>query len=104
MTERAKQARANEVRATGNRLGPGNDRLGSVVGRRRRRRTRLGGAAVLVPDLDKGLGLRITPGQASLFQIVGPSAPQLTPLKGPTCHHAAIGQWVENRSSCPYTR
>ncbi len=79
-------------------------RPGSFVSRQRRRRTRLGGTAVLVPDLDKSLGFRITPGQAGPFQIVGASAPQLTPLKGPTCHYAAIGKWVENRSSCPYTR
>ena len=58
----------------------------------------------LMPNLNERLGFRITPGQAGFFQIVGALTPQLTPLQGPTCHYAAIGQWVENRSSCPYTR
>ena len=84
--------------------GPREQRPGSLVSRQRRRRTRLSGTADLVPDLDKGLGFRIPPGQASFFQIVGAATPQFTPLKGPTCHYAAIGQGVENRSSCPYTR
>ena len=61
----------------------------------------LGGTAVLVPDLDKGLGFRITPGQACLFQFVGALAPQFTPFNGPTCYNAAISQRVENRGSRP---
>src|SRR5208283_1334376 len=79
---------------------PGEQRAGSFLSGQCRWRTRLGGSAVLVQDLDKGLGFRITPGQASLFQVVGALPPKFTALDGPACHHASIGQWVENRRGC----
>ncbi len=103
MTERARTKSPKRSSSATASPGPGEHRAGLSVRGQRRRRTRLGGAAALVPDLDKGLGFRITPGEACFLQIVGALTPEFTPLNGPTCHHAAIGQWMENRSICPRT-
>ena len=87
------------LRATGNRLGPENGCLSVVSGRRQGRH--VGGPAEVVPDLDKRLGLGITPGQAGFFKIVGTPAPLLSPLDRPVRDHASISQRVEDRSRWP---
>ena len=68
----------------------------STPGRRRR--------PDLVPDLDESRGLGVSPGETSLFEIIGATAPVLTPFHGPVRHHAAISQRMEHRGRRPRAR
>src|SRR5262245_8819192 len=55
-----------------------------------------------VPDLDKRLGLGVSPGQPGLLQLVGAPPPPLAPILRPAGHNAAIGRRMRNpRRSCP---
>ena len=52
--------------------------------------------AKLVPNLDEGLCLGITPGKTLFFQRVGTLAPLLAPFDRPIGNDAAICEGVKN--------